>query len=299
MQATVIIPTTGDRAAVLPYAVGSVLRQSVADLELFIVGDGAADASRAVIRQLRDRDPRIRFFDHPKNERRGELYRHAALAEASGRIVAYLCDRDIMLPWHLETLLELLTTADFGHTLRFYPTPDHGIIIPEAVDYRLRAHRQDGLQGWRQANGIPLSLAGHTLEAYRRLPHGWRTTPEDVLTDFYMWQQFLADSRCRTASSHRATVLTFLTHDRQGWTSEDRARELASWQARMAEPGWHSRLLEQLVAAIEGDRAARRRPGPSVSERLRSSALGLRVKQVPMVAQPARWLWRRLVSRRS
>ena len=38
---------------------------------------------------------------------------------------------------------------------------------------------------------IGLTGVAHTLEAYRRLPHGWRTTPPEVPTDHYMWRQWL------------------------------------------------------------------------------------------------------------
>jgi glycosyltransferase involved in cell wall biosynthesis len=299
LQATVILPTTGDRAAVLPWSIQSVLRQTAADLELFIVGDGAADASREVIQDHERQDPRVRFFDHPKGQRRGEPYRHAALAEARGRIVVYLCDRDLMLPWHVETMIDLLRNADFGHTLRFFPTPDDRLIVPDAVDYRLAAHRGDALKGWRPANGIPLSLAGHTLAAYRRLPYGWRTTPSSDLTDFYMWQQFFADASCRTASRYRPTVLTFLTNDRRGWTADDRARELAKWQARLAAPDGYGQLLERLLETIEADRASRRPAGPGLTERVSNSPLARQVKQISLVAGPARWLWQRVVSRPS
>jgi len=29
---------------------------------------------------------------------------------------------------------------------------------------------------------------------YRKLPDGWRTTPEDNYSDVYMWEQFLSHS---------------------------------------------------------------------------------------------------------
>ena len=46
MQATVILPTIAGRGALLPLSAGSVLAQSVADIELFIMGDGVDDAGR-------------------------------------------------------------------------------------------------------------------------------------------------------------------------------------------------------------------------------------------------------------
>src|SRR5690242_12643975 len=118
-----MIPTTSGRGALLPFSVGSVLAQTVADLEVFILGDGVDDATRCIIHELMRHDARIRFFDHPKHARRGEPHRHAALAQARGRIVTYLCDRDLMLPRHLEVMGELLRDADFAHTLITRVTP--------------------------------------------------------------------------------------------------------------------------------------------------------------------------------
>jgi hypothetical protein len=296
VRATVIMPTTGDRSAVLPHAVASVLRQTVADLELFIVGDGAAPASCQVIRRLQGQDPRIRFFDHPKGPRRGEQYRHTALAEARGTIVAYLCDRDLMLPWHLHTLLDLLGEADFAHTLRFRIAPDGALEPVGGNDLAVAADRQDLLKGWRPGNGVGLSLAGHTLAMYRRLPHGWRQTPEGLHTDFYMWQQFLARPECRAVSGTRPTVLTFLTSLRSGWTAQDRARELDRWERRMATPDWYPGFLEELVAALERDRlAAMRARSLPLAGRLRQSGLATTAGAAPGLRRPARWLWRRIV----
>ena len=53
-------------------AVDSVLRQTVRDLEVFIIGDGVHDVTREAARALEKTDPRVRFFDHPKHARRGE-----------------------------------------------------------------------------------------------------------------------------------------------------------------------------------------------------------------------------------
>jgi hypothetical protein len=291
--ATVVMPTTGDRSAVLPHAVGSVLRQTVADLELFVIGDGAAEPSRAVIRRLQREDPRIRFFDHDKGARRGEPYRHAALAEARGRIVAYLCDRDLMFPWHLQALLDLLEHADFAHTLRFHPLPDGRVRVAGDNDIARAADRRDVVRGFRAGNGMPLSTVGHTLAMYRRLPHGWRTTPPGHLTDFSMWQQFLAHADCRAASGRRPTVLTFYTHLRTAWSMRERADELERWQRRMAEPGWYERLLEELVAAtVEG--LARPPRGRPMLARLRQSRLASTLNALPVVRAPARWVWRRV-----
>ncbi len=252
LRATVILPTTGDRGPLLPYSVGSILRQTVDQLEIFILGDGVNAATRSVIRELMDGDPRIRFFDHPKDPRRGERHRHQALQEARGRIVCYLTDRDLMLPHHVETLDTLLRDADFGHTLRFGVGPEGGFTFRQTIDITHASDRERV----REIKGlIPLSFAGHTLAMYRRLPHGWRTTPPHLSTDRYMWWQFLEHPACRTANSGVPTVLYFKRGDHPGWSTARRQAELASWFLRLGDPDDLAGFSRSVRDAAIADRA--------------------------------------------
>src|SRR5256885_5428375 len=106
------------------------------DLEVFVIGDGVPDVTRELMAELAAADQRVRFFDHPKGPRHGERYRHAALHEARGEIVCYLCDDDLWLPGHVEHLRELLHESDFAHSLPFWIDPD-GVVHPLRVDLSL------------------------------------------------------------------------------------------------------------------------------------------------------------------
>ena len=68
---TVLVPTH-DHADTLHFSVRSVLWQSLQEFEIFIVGDGVTEQTRAVVAGLLKHDSRIRFFDFPKGERHGE-----------------------------------------------------------------------------------------------------------------------------------------------------------------------------------------------------------------------------------
>src|ERR1035437_2230446 len=57
-----IVLATYDRAATLPRAIDSVLRQTYADWELIIVDDGSRDETGELLSALRD--PRIRVCRH-------------------------------------------------------------------------------------------------------------------------------------------------------------------------------------------------------------------------------------------
>ncbi len=198
-RATVLVPTF-DHGPTLNYAVRSALDQTVADIEVFIVGDGVPPLARGFIEELVGEDSRVRLFTNDKGPRHGEIHRARALEEASGEIVCYLSDDDLWLPDHLEVMRELLEEADFAHCLPVRVEPD-GSIGVWPVDLTKEADRELLLSG---ENRIPLSCSGHTLAAYRRLPHGWRTTPDNVPTDLYMFQQFLVHRlRARSAAAAR------------------------------------------------------------------------------------------------
>lgn len=251
--ATVIVPTTADRGELLRHSVGSALRQTVEDIEVFIVGDGLQPAGAALARALEAEDQRVRFFDFPKSVRRGEDHRHELLTtDATGEIVCYLTDRDLWLPNHLSEMRRLLQNGDFAHTLRFGIGPEESIEVIwrsdlTAPSVRARHHELSIL--------VPLSFAGHSLDAYRRLPHGWRITPEGTPTDHYMWQQFLDQPWCRVMASTEPTVLYFKRGEHPGLSSSERLDLLRVWEVRAAAPDFDAWLHRQIVAALIHDRA--------------------------------------------
>jgi len=252
LRATVVVPTTGDRGPLLLHSVGSILKQTVSEIEVFIIGDGVADETRPFIARLMEQDSRVRFFDHPKGTRRGETYRHSALAEARGDIVCYLCDRDLMLPDHVATMSALLKDADFAHTFNCIVDPQDRIEYLFQLDVGDEKDRKLCCSTYPHALhlGIPLSCAGHTLDMYRRLPHGWRTSPLKSYTDNFMWRQFLDHPECRAASGYHPTILLFTRWPQKEWTPQRRLAELVRWQQKMSHPGWYERFLADVLEAV-------------------------------------------------
>lgn len=239
VAATVLIPTH-DHGPMLYHSVKCALTQTVADIEVFIIGDGVSDLTREVGAVL-SQDRRIKFFDHPKSPRTGEPYRHAALAEARGEIVCYLADDDLWLPNHIETMRRLLADADFAHAPYFLVDGEGVLRAPVTANLALPFYREQMLAG---TNYIPLCCAAHTLDFYRCLPYGWRTTPPGAPTDLYMWQQILSHPHCRAVSSLRPTAVNFPDPMRRDWSLERRLAELETWSGRIRES-------EFLLAALE------------------------------------------------
>ncbi len=243
-DATILIPTFR-HAALLPYAIVSALDQEGASIELFVVGDGVEDATREVMARY-EGDGRVRFFDLPKGPRLGEAHRHPLMAQASGRIVTYLSDDDLLLRDHVATMLELLADADFAHppSARFGAD---GSLLFFPWDYS-RPEFRDIARGRR--GSIGLTGVAHTLAAYRRLPYGWRTTPEGIPTDHWMWLQFMDLPAIRVVRAERLTYLTFPDPVFGKLPEAERAVQLADWFRRSREPGFAAELEDMLHEAV-------------------------------------------------
>ena len=246
--AAILVPTH-DHAATLDLAVRSALEQTVAEIEVVVIGDGVGDDTRAVVAGLREEDPRVRFLDFPKGPNHGEVHRGAAIEETGAEIVCYLCDDDLLLPEHVESMADLLAGADFAHSQNGCLDADGGwypylsdLASPQCREWLLRPDR----------NSVSLTGTAHTVAAYRRLPHGWRTTPPGRWPDHYMWQQFLAQPWVRAATAARVTAVQFPSHrdDREDLPPEGRRAELMAARDLLASKEGRDRFEAAVQHAV-------------------------------------------------
>ena len=105
---SVIIPSF-NRAATLPRAIDSVLKQSFDDLELIVVDDASTDGTEAVVQQFHD--DRVRYLRHSKN-RFAAAARNTGMQAARGEYIAFLDSDDEWLNHKLECQVDSLQSCD-------------------------------------------------------------------------------------------------------------------------------------------------------------------------------------------
>jgi hypothetical protein len=138
-------------------------------------------------------DNRIRVFDFPKHENRGEPNRHHILLhEARGRNIFYLCDRNLLLPDHVERLGRLLKNATLAHGLIVQILPDGQPFI-QVGDLTRESHRRLTVKG---SGIVPLSTWGHTLRFIGSF-RGWEMPrPVGIQTNI-CWPNFLPSQHAK------------------------------------------------------------------------------------------------------
>jgi len=199
-RVTVII-STFNWATVLPYSIGSVLRQTFTDFELLVIGDGCTDESEQVVGAIDD--PRLRWIGLPVNSGHQSTPNNEGLRQARGELIAYLGHDDLWLPHHLQLLVagidegpdvvcSMIEMVGPGDT-RFEVAPSVGVFVPgtwlppSALMHRRSAiDRVGGWQDYREKNVYPevdlcrrMHGAGLKFALLRRLtaikfPASWR-----------------------------------------------------------------------------------------------------------------------------
>lgn len=252
-RVAVIIPTF-DHGVLLRPAIRSALGQTVSDLEIHVMGDGAPPETDALMDSITAAEPRVRYHRHLKSPRTGEAYRDHLLRRIDAELVCYLCDDDLWMPDHVEVLSAALADHDLAAT----ETIQLGRGEPELCRVDL-ADPEDRAMLLGAINRVGLSVAGHRLDSYLRLPHGWRSTPPGQWTDHWMWRQWLEQPWVRAVSIPRWTAVHIPQVFRTGWSNEDREVENLTWLDRISAPDWpHERDATLLQAALLAARRTER-----------------------------------------
>ncbi len=292
-RASILIPIH-DKPTTLPLTVDTVLRQSVRDLEVLLIGDGISEELRGVVEQLLADDARVRLLDFPKGPHHGECYRHDAIAASRSEAIFYLCDDDLLLPDHVADLLALLEDHTFVQSYNGYCRPD-GSMRFYAAD--LANPHTIGLLLLDEPPNNAVSITGtaHRRDFYERVGDRWETTPPGRWPDHYQWSKLMRHPDFSGATSHRMTALQFPTSQdgRDAWSDAERAEELRRWHRLVTGPDPQVEIDARVHVSALGELASAR---DTVVE-LRAEMLRLRRLRESADARTVR-MRERLISKR-
>jgi glycosyltransferase involved in cell wall biosynthesis len=238
-RVTVII-STYNWSTVLPYAIDSVLAQTMADFELLVVGDGCTDDSEQVVAGIKD--PRVRWINLPANTGHQSGPNNRGLQEAKGEFIAYLGHDDLWLQHHLQCITDALdaTGAAVAHSLlmSLLPGKEVGMPVvpipgvgsaPSCTVYRRSVTEKIG--GWRDYRKLNLPPE---IDIFRRA----QAAGFEVL--------FVP----------RLTVVKFPALHRKNVYGDRPFHEQAVWSERIhSDPHFESTYLVRMIMADEVTRA--------------------------------------------
>lgn len=238
-RVTVIIATY-NWSTVLPYAIASVIAQTMPDFELLVVGDGCTDDTEQVVTGIKD--PRVRWINLPANTGHQAGPSNRGLREARGEFIAYLGHDDLWLPHHLQCATDMLndTGAAIAHTLlmSILPGKDVGTPMlpiagvgsaPSCSVYRRAVTEKIG--GWRD---------------YREL-----NVPSEI--DIFLRAQAAG---FEAVFVPRLTVVKFPALHRRDVYRDKPFHEQAAWLEKIrSEPDFEPKYLARMIASDEPTRA--------------------------------------------
>lgn len=240
---TILLPVVRP-PTMLPYAIETVLAQTLTAFELFIICDGAPEQTVVCAQSFAARDPRVRVFAFAKGEAAGQAHRHAALEQAKGRYIAHIADDDLWFPNHLVEMGKLLDKVDFGNVLNVYANVDGSFrILPS--DLTRRKLRDRILN--ETFNVLGDTVTGYRLDAYRRLPEGWAPPKEPPFNpDVRMWRKFFSRDDITFGTRTAVTALIFESEKRHHMSIEARAQEIRDWFNRISIPAEREEIIAEI-----------------------------------------------------
>ena len=102
-----LIITAYNREALLPAAIGSVLRQTYKDFELLVWDDGSTDGTVAAAKKVAGEDPRVRVIASVVNQRVAKSL-NAAARMLQGKYLGWVDSDDALAPTALEETAAVL-----------------------------------------------------------------------------------------------------------------------------------------------------------------------------------------------
>lgn len=209
---SVLLPTH-NRADVLPFAIQSVLAQTVQDFELLIVGDGCTDNTVEVVNSFND--SRIQWFDLPKAPNFGYANRNLALKSARGTFIAFMAHDDLWLSDHLEILLKVFEDdkIEIAYSRPLWVIPQ-GAIVPGTFNLNYQPMLEKFLN--KERSEIPASCFMHRVECFHK--YGYWNEGLTIAGDLDLWSRIIeGGERKNFAYIEKPTCLHFKANWHSKW----------------------------------------------------------------------------------
>jgi glycosyltransferase involved in cell wall biosynthesis len=235
---SVVMPTF-NRLKHLRSAVASVFAQTVPDWELLIADDGSDTETRAYLRSLSEA-PRVRILwrSHCGVP---AVVRNAALAEASGKYVAFLDSDDEWMPQKLQRQLTALRARPERHWsyTGYVLIDDAGNPKPRAA-YQELARPEGSILAALLANAVDIWTPAVMVERTLLVRLGGFNPRLVVFEDYDLWLRLATQSEIELVDEPLIAVRRhadqFCREDRRFSMAQSRDQALRAVQALVSDP---------------------------------------------------------------
>lgn len=143
---SVIMPAYNAEKTILQ-SINSVINQTYTNWELIIVDDGSNDESLEIIKNVKEKDKRINFYQNKKNLGVSET-RNKGITKSKGNLIAFLDSDDLWVHTKLEIQINKMKklNSDFSFTSACFINEESKMLegnfnVPDTVDYnKLKKH---------------------------------------------------------------------------------------------------------------------------------------------------------------
>lgn len=229
---TVAVPTHNRRETVV-LAVLSALRQTLAPEQVIVTCDGCTDGTADALRAIGD--PRVVAIELEKGRGYSYGYRNIPLEQATGELILWLADDDLLLPDHLERLAERQAADD----LDMVTSPAIVVHPDDELEWIGRDWSVPYVQEWLERENTNVMASVAARRSLLQAVGGWDDTIERA-ADWDLWRRAMA-SGARAAMTDEPTVLHFRATGRtQPW--DERVAQNTAWLERIGSPDELPRL---------------------------------------------------------
>jgi glycosyltransferase involved in cell wall biosynthesis len=165
---------TYNRALMLREALEAALAQSRAPAEIIVADDASTDGTHEMLTKLTAGDPRVKLIRQETNA--GVVNCNAAMAAASGDLIAWCSDDDRFLPGHLEASAVFLEAH-----------PEIGLVHSGFID-AVETAEESSIEPRPLRAPTPLIVGPGNLFVYLTRYYDWPFHPSTLVIRREVWQ---------------------------------------------------------------------------------------------------------------